>query len=60
MIAQTHPSTQEANRVEAYSLENIRVSIEASSVDDTSISANPIINTLEDTADNIAAGTVSV
>ena len=59
-IVPTPPITQEINEEEVRLLNNIFVSIETSSVDNTAISGNSIISTVEDAADNGAAGTVSV
>ena len=59
-ITPTPPSTQELNREEVSLHNNIRVSIETSSVDNTAVSSNSIICTIEDAADDGAAGTVSV
>ena len=57
---QTPSSTQEANGGEVHLLKNIRVSIAASSVDNTSVSGKPIISTVEDATVDGAAGTASV
>jgi len=59
-ITPTPPSTQKLNREEAHLHNNIRVSIETSSVDNSAVSGNSIIGTVEDAADDGAAGTVSV
>jgi len=59
-IAPTSPSTQELNREEAHLHNNIRVSIDTSSVDNTTFSGNSIISTVEDAADDGATDTVSV
>ena len=59
-ITPTPPSTQEPNREEAHLHNNIRVSIKTSLVDNTAVSGNSVISTVEDATDDGAAGTVSV
>ena len=59
-ITLTPPSTQELNTEEVHLHNNIRVSIETSSVDNTAVSGNSIISTVEDAADDGATDTVSV